>query len=195
MLVAFVGDLEAGRADRRSGVSAHVAAAAEFRPHAGAVEPLLQAAAASADRFGDVFEIPELAAGSQHARGLGERCRLVGDGAEHEREDDRVGLTVGQGQRIGRSAPDLDRHRRRPRGALGLAPQRRLRFDGDHARHLRRVMRERRARAGADLDDDAGQPPSEIGTPLAHRLRLKAPLRHRPEPREQRMLVGGLLLG
>ena len=56
----------------------------------------------------DVLVEAQLAPRPQHAPGLGQRGRLVGHGAQDEREDDRVRLAVGQRQRLRHALGHLD---------------------------------------------------------------------------------------
>lgn len=59
-----------------------------------------------------VLEKPQLPTRAQHPVDLGQRCRLIGHRAQHQRRDPGVEYGVGGGQPVGDTVDDLDRHRR-----------------------------------------------------------------------------------
>jgi hypothetical protein len=110
----------------------------------------------------------QLAAGTQHAADLREGGGRVRDGAEHERRHCGVEGRVRQWQLFGRAGDDPHRDWRGRRRVAGHGLQVRLGLDGHDLRDRRRVVREVRTGAGADLDDAALHACEQLPAVLGH---------------------------
>ena len=132
---------------------AGVTTSAEAGPD-GRVEGTLQPSYGARLGGPDVLEEAQLTAGPQHPAGLGESVRLVVDRAQHQAEDDGVGLPVAHG----RSAATASRSSTRSSAVVsGVLTQVRLGLDGDDPLDRVGVVREVGPVPGADLDDGAGE--------------------------------------
>ena len=165
-------DRPAAGGDRRLGVARAVAAAGQPWPDAPVVEPALhRPAAAGGDH---VLVEAQLPVGSDDAPQLGQRGRLIGDAAQHERGDrgvERCGLgREGVGEAGDHGHVDRRGARRllRPLAQVGLG------LDGDDLGDGRRVVAEVQAVARSDLDHAAGEAGEHLGPVLRAALALDA---------------------
>ena len=110
----------------------------------------------------DVLVEAKLATGTQDPGGLVQRADGVGDAAQDTGQDHGVDRRVGERQPLG----DAVDHLHADRGLLGRherqLAQVLLGLDRNQLLHRRRVVRERDAAAGADLDHPTGQPGQQL---------------------------------
>jgi hypothetical protein len=124
----------------------------------------------------------ELVAGPENAAQLTERAGRVRDAAQHQRDDRRIEVWVGERQPVGDGVDHAHGHGGRARRRQRPPAQVALGLDGQHLAHLRRVVGKVEAVAGAELDHPAGEPGQQLATVPHDVRRLRAPAQAR-EPR------------
>lgn len=158
------------------------------RPDGGIERPLYACEARSLGA--DVFEEAHLATGSEHPMRLTERDRLIADRTQHQRQHDGVSARVGRRQPLSHPVHDVDVNG----GSDGVptrdAAEVRLRLDGEHAGHLRWVVREVETVARAHLDDLPGQACEQPPAVVAHPSGIHPRAHTSPEAGEDRVADG-----
>ncbi|OLT12832.1 hypothetical protein BJF78_23525 [Pseudonocardia sp. CNS-139] len=100
-----------------------MAAADEVRPDRG-VQPALHPGQPRLPLGPHVLQQPHLPARPQHPPRLRQRGRRVRHRAQHQAEDDGVGVPVGDRESVRDAVDHLDRHRRPGRGRAGASRSR-----------------------------------------------------------------------